>query len=277
MKPSDVRVTLGENARLVFRPTTQDGINYSALVTPLKEVVGTVCKFTIEVLFGEKIFVPINRMITVGDVEPTIVCPPAEVVAPPEYVAPPIETVIHTLPPEEEVQPEGPGPIETLIKSILLPPEEEIIRPPEVQPEFAVEIPSHIEEPENHVDLEKKETPPFTVTHVHEEKAPGIIPSIDFTVPPKAPNLFSEITGATKIVVTEQKKPVVKVKRAPLPKLTNKKPTGVDVNALTVTKAIFSEEIKEEPVKQCVKKPVVQEERIPSFPIIIKREEIVYL
>lgn len=239
-KPSEVRVVLGDGARLVFKAITQDGINYSALVTPIKEVVGSICRLTIEVLFGEKVFVPINRMISIADTEPTLVPPAPDIVEPPEHVPPPIETVANTLPPEEE-----------------------ITRPPEVEPQHVIEVPAKIEEP-----VQLKKNAPIEVKHVN-EAVKNPIPSLFFeltaTPPPPKP-----------VIVEEVVKPVIKKKRKPLPKLNDKKPSGIEVNTLKVTKSIFTEEIKQPTPKSKVVVEQLEEQEV-SIPIIIKREDIVYI
>ena len=66
-KPSEVRVVLGDSAKLSFCASSDDGINFTAHVTPVREFVSSICNFAIEVLFGDKIFVPIRRQITIED------------------------------------------------------------------------------------------------------------------------------------------------------------------------------------------------------------------
>jgi hypothetical protein len=241
MKPSEVRLVLGDGAQLVFKAMSQDGVNYSVLVTPLKEVLGTVCRLRIEVLFGEKIFTPINRMVSISDVEPTVVCPEPEVTQPVEVPKPQ--------------------------------PEEEIVRPPEVQPEFSIEVPTKVEEPEE--DEQPHKNAPVEVKKIHEEvRIPGPIPS-----------LFFELTSTPKekevVVVVEEKvePPKPKVQRKPLKKLTEKKPTGVEIDTLKVSKSIF---VESEKIPLTItgsftpSTPIVKESATP-FPIIIQRKEVVYL
>lgn len=66
-KPTEVRIVLGDSAKLSFVASTDDGVNYTACVTPVREFVSSICNFAIEVLFGDKIFVPVRRQITVED------------------------------------------------------------------------------------------------------------------------------------------------------------------------------------------------------------------
>ena len=256
MKPTEVRLVLGDGAQLVFKAMSQDGVNYSTLVTPLKEVLGTVCRLRIEVLFGEKIFTPINRMISLADTEPTEVCLPVQGI-------PPVETI-----------------------------EPEIVRPPEVQPEFTIEIPTKIEEPEEHKNA------PLEVKKVVEEikvPKPSLFHEIAATpdrgdvmieekvkISDPIPTLSFDLKSTPKpIVITEKvsNPEPIKTKRLkkPLKKLVDKKPTGVEVDVLRVSKSIFVESEKI-PLKQpiSVSEPIVKESSTP-FPVIIKRKDIVYL
>lgn len=236
-KPSEVRVVLGEGAKLVFNASSQDGLNYSALVTPIKEVVGSLCKFTIEVLFGEKIFVPINRMISIADIVPTEICLDREM----EVINPePVLDVVDTLP---TVQPKF------SIDNI----------PPPVEPEHAIETP-YSPEPE-------------------EDQTVDVVKIVS--------SLFKTLNNETvkeikKPIVESSKKPIIGSKmpvvRKPLPKLVDKKPTGIEVDVTKVAKSIFTE-AKETPVKKQPSKKQIEineERKINKFPVIIKRKEIVY-
>lgn len=261
MKPTEVRLVLGDGAQLVFKASSQDGVNYSTLVTPLKEVLGSICRLRIEVLFGEKIFTPINRMISLADIEPTEVCLPAQVI-------PPVETVPNVEPKDEDNT------------------------PPPVEPKHAIEIPSKIEEPEEHKNapLEVKKvveeikvskpslfheiaaTPDRGVVTIEEKvKVPGKIPSLDFDLK----SIPKPIVITEKISKPEPVK--TKVLRKPLKKLVEKKPTGVEIDSIKVSKSIFVESEKI-PLKQpiSVSEPIVKESSTP-FPVIIKRKDIVYL
>ena len=66
-RPSDVRLLLGDSTKLSFQASSDDGINYTAIVTPIRDIVSSICQLTIEVQFGEKVFTPIRRQVTVND------------------------------------------------------------------------------------------------------------------------------------------------------------------------------------------------------------------
>ena len=66
-RPSEVRVILGDSTKLSFPASTDDGHNYFSILTPLRDVVSSLCQLSIEVQFGEKVFVPIRRQIQISD------------------------------------------------------------------------------------------------------------------------------------------------------------------------------------------------------------------
>lgn len=240
MKPSEVRVVLGSGPKLSFTAQTEDGINYSAIVTPLRDVVSSICLFTVEVLFGEKIFVPIRRQITLTDSTPVIQVFDKETVA--NNVIEPTSPAIEPTVPAPEVQ-------------MAIQPEVEI----EIEENKPTEI-IHVEEVKQPADTlveqKIKEQQLLKIFEVTAKKAP--IEKKEIFISP-AKNPFADKKYKQKIT---------------LPKLVEAKPVGIETNSAKVTKSIFAEEDKTPKAKKSTnKKQVVIEHQ---FPIKIEKTDVIY-
>lgn len=243
MRPTEVRVVLGDAVRLVFTATSDDGVNYSALVTPLKDVVTSICLFTIEVLFGNKIFVPIRRQVTINNGE--------------------IAIQVFDNSVQQEIEPDIASDIEQQI-------------------EVPTEVAQQIEVPV------KQENAPIEFSPVTEEiKKPAPINDEDIKAKVSAfADIFESVANikappktSTKIQTLPSKLPKFeKTKHSiKLPKLIDKKPTGVEVDKIKVAKSIFTEEIKSPVKKQPKSKaPVVKVLENVNSSVTFSKDEVIY-
>lgn len=243
MKPSEVRVVLGTGPKLTFIANTEDGINYSAIVTPLREVVSSICLFTVEVLFGEKIFVPIRRQITLADHNVSIQvfdkdtecqCSAEEIPTQPE--------VVQNI--ELENEPE-------IVAQI----EQDENKPIEVKPvEEEIKIDPIIDQKEfNNQLLKIFETTHSTVQKINQQKETFIAP---------AKNPFASKKQKQKLV--------------PLPKLVESKPKGIEVDSIKVAKSILSEKPIETIEIKPIVKPKKQKVTETVIPFKIEKTEVFF-
>ena len=64
MKPSEVRVVLGNGPKQVFLASVEND-NWSAFVTPLNSMVDNITQLAIEIVMNGKVFTPIKRQIQI--------------------------------------------------------------------------------------------------------------------------------------------------------------------------------------------------------------------
>lgn len=308
MRPTEVRVVLGDKVKLMFPASSDDGINYSALITPLKDIVSSVCLFTIEVLFGNKIFVPIRRQITVND--STFV----------------VQVVDSNLEPEVPayVEPEVPTPIEPTVEPVIEPefeiavePEVEVVVTPAIELNKPIEqkpVTEKIEVPKANIfEVVTKDKQPSKIKSLKPRQKPQALPPIN--LPPmqlpkfeKARKAMAEkvekvvklekvvenvpiITPA--IIKTSVNLPPINLPPMQLPKfekarkvmaenkvtkakVEKQQPTNIEVDKIKVTKAILAE--KDNTVistKKIENKPKVTENI--NNAVTFKKEEVVYI
>jgi hypothetical protein len=241
-KPSEVRVVLGTDVKQSFNAKSADSENFTAEITPIRELVSCNTQFSIEVIINGKIFTPIKRMINILDqaeqvaaTEPIPFVPPVEdPVAYPEVAPYQEPTEVPIMMPEEVV--EAVMPIEPFSKAKIV-----------------------------SVPLIKKEVPKYSVLENLER-----IQKVSEAKPSGLSKLKSSV---------DTFKPAPK--KIELPKFSDKKPQGIEVAPEKVTKSIMVEACKDDP-KKPTKKPTpkkVQKEevQISNEPIFsIKKVEVIY-
>ena len=243
-KPSEVRVVLGTDVKQSFNAKSADSENFTAEITPIRELVSCNTQFSIEVIINGKIFTPIKRMINILDqVENSVATEPVPFVPPVE------ETIKYEFP---EVAPyQEPSEV-----PIMMP--EEVVEA--VMPIEPIPVAKIVSKP-----LIKKEEPNRTVTENLER--------------------IKRVSEAKPAGLSKLKSSVDTFKPAPkkieLPKFSDKKPTGIEVDPEKVTKSIMIEACKDDP-KKPTKKPTpkkVQREEVQILnePIFsIKKVEVIY-
>lgn len=309
MRPTEVRVVLGDKVKLMFPASSDDGINYSALITPLKDVVSSVCLFTIEVLFGNKIFVPIRRQITIND--STFV----------------VQVVDSNLEPEVPayIEPEVPIPIEPTVEPVIEPkieiavePEVEVVVTPAIELNKPIEqkpVTEKINQPSANIfeTVTKDKQVSSKIKTLKPHKKPQALPPIN--LPPmqlpkfekarkamaekveKVVKLEKVVEDAPIIAPTIIKTPVnlppINLPPMQLPKfekarkvmaenkitkakVEKQQPMNIEVDKIKVTKAILAEKDTTTVVpKKAENKPKITENI--NNAVSFKREEIVYI
>ena len=245
-KPSEVRVVLGTDVKQSFNAKSADSENFTAEITPIRELVSCNTQFSIEVIINGKIFTPIKRMINILD--------QAEQVAATEPV------------------PFGP-PVEDPVAYPEVAPYQEPTEVPIMMPETVEEPVVQKIEPIEPISKAKIVSEPFLKK---EEPKYSVIENLE---------RIKKVTEAKPMGLSKLKSSVDTFKPAPkkieLPKFSDKKPTGIEVAPEKVTKSIMIEACKDDP-KKPTKKPTpkkVQKEevQISNEPIFsIKKVEVIY-
>lgn len=250
-QPSSVRVVLGDGPRLSFDAKSQDGLNWTSLVTPLREVVGQYTTFAIEVVLGDKIITPIKRQITIQD--STI----------------PVQAVV--------VDPVQSTPVEPTIEPVVAAEVPTVVEP---VAEFGAPVSIEVAQSQAAVNPEPVENTPIEVKAVDSEEKKKA-----------SKELLSLLQNTSKVTeakvlppmqfapakIEMKKMAAAATKAKPIKKIevfNDKQPTGIETDKEKVTKAIFAESVDNTPRTKQVHKPAPV--IVTKIPLVVVKEDIVY-